>query len=1710
MSPTPSNAVASAARHLSRLSGVALLLALLCIPAAAQTAPPSNSSGGITPMGMKPGAPAGSYALSGLDTVNHFNGLMNFRLPLLSVGGRGSAGYTMTLAIQQTWQVRHIRAPSGCGPGGCTGPTIHKYIPDPNPWEVVGAGLGPGVMYIRRSGNNFMYVGGCTWYAETLTRLTFIGPDGTEYDFRDQLYNGQPKPNQHAGGQCDTGLVSRGRVFTTYDGSNVTFISDSVISDYSMFQNQYDYPSGYMLLKDGARYRISGGGVEWIQDRSGNRVTFTNAAGVMTITDSLGRQVTVESTASDPTYGSCTRIHFDGAGGVPRTIYVLTANLGDALRPGYFLQSMAQLFPELDGASATGQFNGGVVSGLVLPDGRQYRFQYNSYRDLARVELPTGGAYEYDYVNYSGVYTSGTGSDNSSDYGVNRRLIERRVYADGSTLEGKTGFSSGSLAIVDNLSPAGALLGRTKHYFYGDPLTSLGSPNSYPSWQQGKEYKTEVYDVVSGAAVLKKSVENTFRQRAVLSWWTWGADSSPANDPREVESVRTLADTNQVSKTTSINPANGNVGYDQYNNPTDTWEYDFGAGAPSARPVRHTHTDYLTTNPANGLSYTTVNPSTTSPDPAATIHVRGLAVAQHVYAVNPTTGAETLAAKGTTAYDEPAYPLLTYGSVTGWFVPGTAGRGNPTTTSRWLNTTNTWIAVHAQFDQVGNVRNSWDGNDNLSQFEYSATYKYAYPTRATSPVPDATGLRTPSASLIVTATYDLSTGLMTSVTDANGTKTNYEYNDALDRQTRVVRAVGTALSSQTSVSYDDAARLVTVTSDRDAFDDNMLKSETLYDGLGRTTENRGYETATTYVTTKQTYDALGRTKQTSNPYRAGQTVAWTTTTYDGLGRTLSVRTPDNAVGSTSYSGNTVTVTDQAGKDQQNTTDALGRLTKVVEDPGTGGLGYVTTYAYDVLGNLKTITQGSQTRIFTYDSLSRLKTAFNPESGTISYGHDDNGNLTSKTDARSITTTFTYDALNRLLVKDYSDATPDVNFYYDAQTLPTGAPSLVRGASKGRLVAVTTGGTSAGSYYGYDALGQTLRRIQRTDSINYLSDATYNKAGAVVTETYPSVPGETGRRTLTYSFDAAGRLSSLDSPATPYASGASLTGVSYAAHGGLLSETLGNNLVHALAYNNRLQPTQIKLGTAAAPTSVLSLTYSYGTTENNGDVLSVTNKVGAWTTKQTYTYDPLNRLDTTTETNAAGTTTYWTEDNDYDQYGNRWEVIGGVPSLSISTANNQITTSGYDYDAGGNLTDDTAHTYVYDAENKIKTVDGVANTYVYDGEGRRVKTYFPLGEQVRFVYGVGGQLIMEFSTATGALNREYVYGSGGLLATIDSADGTQYMTADRLGSLRVVTDDAGGVDARHDYKPFGQELPVGLGGRTTGLGFVTDTARKKFTGYERDKDTGLDFAQARYYSPTEGRFTSVDPFGAGSNVHNPQSFNRYTYVLNNPTNAVDPTGLFADDPYHHELEDAEQRYLQGDEQQSQQQQQNPATPTTHHGNGESSGDGDGSPAEPQITDDQTVIFTEVEVLDAEGRVVGGKTRSDENQEQADRSVPVRDTYNLYLRQATGINACDSDPQPITVRVRFTVKKDREINPENKEQKVVAMSGQQQEFAPYLRPTQTGWYQFNFEAGYVDFTVRRKGGPVANPKFTVVVSTLEKRALSTPFRFNSKVYIKLSCQ
>src|SRR6266536_3697186 len=148
---------------------------------------------------------------------------------------------------------------------------------------------------------------------------------------------------------------------------------------------------------------------------------------------------------------------------------------------------------------------------------------------------------------------------------------------------------------------------------------------------------------------------------------------------------------------------------------------------------------------------------------------------------------------------------------------------------------------------------------------------------------------------------------------------------------------------------------------------------------------------------------------------------------------------------------------------------------------------------------------------------------------------------------------------------------------------------------------------------------------------------------------------------------------------------------------------------------------------------------------------------------------------------------------------------------------------------------------------------------------------------------------------GTLNNVVISGSltGGSGAT---AAEINWLVADQLGTPRMVFDQTGSLAAtkRHDYLPFGEELFAGMGGRTPEQGYSGDSIRQKFTSYERDNETGLDYAKARVYASTQGRFTSVDPLTASATTGNPQTFNRYTYALNAPTNFTDPSGMLSMD------------------------------------------------------------------------------------------------------------------------------------------------------------------------------------------------------------------------
>ncbi len=222
------------------------------------------------------------------------------------------------------------------------------------------------------------------------------------------------------------------------------------------------------------------------------------------------------------------------------------------------------------------------------------------------------------------------------------------------------------------------------------------------------------------------------------------------------------------------------------------------------------------------------------------------------------------------------------------------------------------------------------------------------------------------------------------------------------------------------------------------------------------------------------------------------------------------------------------------------------------------------------------------------------------------------------------------------------------------------------------------------------------------------------------------------------------------------------------------------------------------------------------------------------------------------------------------------------SLGVSTATNRITTGGYGYDANGNMTNDAMNTLTYDAENHLLTSSGSlgSGTYTYDGNGLRVKK---VSGSTTTVYAFSGmKVIAEYvnGAAPTSPTREHIYSGGALLAKVESG-ATQYYHSDHL-STRLMTDSGGNKIGEQGHFPFGESW------------YASSTTTKwQFTSYERDSESGNDYAMARYNVNRLGRFSSPDPL-AGS-TGDPQSLNHYTYVLNDSINHIDPFGMDCQEP-----------------------------------------------------------------------------------------------------------------------------------------------------------------------------------------------------------------------
>lgn len=1453
---------------------LAIMLVISCSSTA--NAQAQNQYDKSTPPQFAAGvSPLGSYTSADMGTVNLSNGALNLKLAMGSIGGRGGIALPITLNwSSKIWSASidydMERGGRGGGEPSMVPLAYAEYDAASNYMEYnqrIEAGWSIGSLpflsqrLLRINYTNIQPRGPC--YDFNVPKLTLMMPDKGEIEFRDDNYDGAPLHTDCSG--WITGL-SRGHRWHATDGSGMIYINDV---DNGAAQRFADL-SGVVITADGTRLTMgAGGGCSRITDRNGNQISITENG----IVDQLGRTTSIQQNVPDPENPSETLavlVTIKGYGGTPRYYKVRSGTMNEHYRGdlipnlpvvtgsydpmswGYddwWPATATRLFPLSYGLFAQRIDDRPVIYELELPDHRSVHFSYNKFGEVAEVLMPTGGKVWYDYGSSlslpsgnSPVFET-TGTYHTTVPQVDRALKQRRTFPDGSTLEGTWNYSyGGSSTTVTATDPNGTVMLNESHFFlpagrYTDYPNGTGGGHDgtfYNLWSTGVEYRTEIRNA-AGDAVISAS-EQDWTQRAPVAWSTYPQEQ-PANDNRVNESRKILDDGSTAKIHTYYQPGV------RYNNPVDVQEFDF-----DQTMKRHTTTTYADAgNLINGFDYT-----------SDSIHLVSLPLVTTIYDGNDNMAAQTVNEYDYYADDGNHYYLLDYGSVTQHdsnYSASYSTRGNLTRSGQWFNLTNSFIYSYIRYDDLGNVVSGKDPNGNISSVSFAddfgngavpgagaaGTYgaTYALPTLITSPPP-----RPGEPVQTARTQYDFSTGLVTGFKDRNGVITQTIYNDPFNRPTFIKAALGlSGVESHAAMYYAPAMVFgISLTNndvlsarDQTSLDDLNLRSWTHTDGFGRTIEAwsrdpQGDDKVCTI------YDALGRPYKQSTPFRpAYQSAVYSTTGFDLAGRVSSVTTPDSAVVNTSYSGNTVTVTDQhdsnsLGHSRRSVNDGLGRLIQVYEDPFN--VNYLTSYSYDTLDNLIGVSQidpntgTNQTRSFVYDSMKRLRSATNPESGAICYGttlngqclpdgYDNNGNLIFKTDARGVRTTYGYDTLSRPTSRSYSDGTtPNVAYLYDSQGLPSGAPSYTHGSTTGRLIATTYGGGSAGDYYGYDPTGRSNVKVQQTGGVNYLVSAIYNLAGAMTSETYPSL------RTVSYNYDFAGRANSVTGTLGDNLSRTYSDTITYSPFGGLAQERFGTTtaIYNKLFYNVRGQLAEIREGLTPNDTSWRrgAIINFYSTCwgmcggensttpmpDNNGNLKTQqvfvplvddgTYEQHYTMLSQSYDYDSLNRLQSAQEGS-------WKQTYAYDRFGNRTinsnpgATYGGVNNLGfeVETGANRLYSPGdlakpdsqrlIRYDEAGNQKKDyytdtanaTVYDRTYDAENRITQsiatysapAGNQTSNYGYDGDGRRVKRTIGTVETWQ-VYGIGGELVAEY--AANAPNttpqKEYAYRNGQLLIT----------------------------------------------------------------------------------------------------------------------------------------------------------------------------------------------------------------------------------------------------------------------------------------------------------------------------------------------------------
>ncbi len=1225
---------------------------------------------------------------------------------------------------------------------------------------------------------------------------------------------------------------------TTADGSGWTVTFDGSVSAKSR--------SGITVVPNV-------GGTSSFTDQNGN-ILSANASGQYF--DTLSSSVAVVTQTGSATPASPTKLTFTPPSGGSATYTV-----------NYTQYTVATSFG-VSQINEYGPLSQALVSSITLPDTSSYQFTYEktpgtcapipgTYANcitarIASVTLPTGGTIAYSYSGGS----NGIESDGSA------ATLTRTLTPGGTWIYARTqpsGVWQTQITSPPDPVNSGSASDITVIDFQEDANAGTSGPNFYETQRQVKQ----------GASTVLATTTRCYNTNVVSC--TTGGVSSPITQMDIYSSMPTQTRASEIK-------------YNSYGLVTSDAEYGYGvaigAAPPSTSLVKKTSITYATL--ANGIV-----------DRPSSVIVQDY-----------TTGTAKTIASMSFGYDENQLAGTLGTPQQNTTISGSRGNVTTVTTSTGATTS---ISRTLNYYDTGNPNFTVDVNG------VPTTYAYGAGSCGNS---FATTINEPQ-SLSRLITWDCTGGVVTKVTDESGNNVTTNYTDpnfwrpanVYDQQ-----------QNETKISYTGQNAVETALQNFNG-GNSVSDSLTTVDGFGRVIFNQKLQgpSLTNYDTQETDYDIMGQSYRTTMPYVAtaspsssNTTAPSVNTTYDALGRPLSIADALGGTVSYTYSDNDVLqkTTGTQTFQKQFEYDGLGRLSSVCEisstlpNVGTCGqstakTGLLTSYTYDAFGRLLTVTQNAQptgatqTRSFVYDQMGRMTSEKNPESGTTTYTYDkhpsdacgtgaDPGNLTQIAKADNSYTCYLYDGLHRMTDVGYSGSNGNCKrFRFDNTSGVQGTrpPGVTVANTLGRLAEAET--DSCGSpltaitdeWFSYSPRGELTDVYEKTPQSGgyYHTTAAYWQNGAL--KTLSGIPGVP---TLNYGgggsgLDGEGRYTKVTASSVPDP----VTAVTYSTTstadplGSLLKVTFGSADFDSFTYNPKSGRMATYTFSVNSATDKGTLTWN---TNGTLKTLAIVNGIAGTADSQTcnYLYDDAQRV------SSANCGTPWTQTFTYDSFGNISKSGSSSFSPVYSSSTNQFTSIPgvtVRYDANGELLTDNLNTYSWNVYSNPVTVN--STTLTYDALGRMVEQQNGSAYTEILYSPMGKTALMNGQT----LSKAFVQLPGGAAAIYNSTGLAYYRHSDWLGSSRLTSTQGRALYSSSAYAPFGEQYkPAG-------------TSDASFTGQNSDTASNLYDFTFREHSPSQGRWISPDPAGvAASDPTNPQSWNRYAYVLNNALALTDPYGL----------------------------------------------------------------------------------------------------------------------------------------------------------------------------------------------------------------------------